>query len=264
MTLPPLIEARAPAGERPPVAAPGRSLAANFRDVVIRPAATFRDLARRPRWAAPLVVITLLSVVVALLGWPTMARVVREATPSLSGNTPPELEALTLGAALAAGLVGAAIGTPLGVVIWGVLFWGWGRLTGAAAADLGRAVAALAYVSLIWIFSSLADVAALALSPGAVEPAGIVAVKPLSLAALFESGEIALPLHAGLAYVSVFSLWWAALLVVAGIHASGMSRATAVGFAVLAWVAMGVLTVLGAAVSALGGDVQLPGAPVAL
>ena len=263
MTLRPPVVARG-AGERPPVAAPARSLAANFRDVVIQPAATFRDVARRPRWLAPLVAVTLASVIVSLLGWPTMARIVRETMPELGPGAPPGLEALTLGSALMAAILGPLFGTPLGISICGVLLWGWARLTGAGGARLDRAVAAIAFVSLIGVFSSVADVVALTLFPEAVDPVAIPVVKPLSLAALFEPGEVTLPLHAALGHVSVFSLWWAALLVVAGTHALGMSRGAAIGFAALAWVAMGVLIALGASLSGLGSAGQLPGAPIAL
>jgi hypothetical protein len=236
----------------------------NFRDLVLRPTVTFRDVSGRPRWLAPLAAVTLASVIVSLLGWPTMAEIVRQTMPELGPGAPPGMEALTLGTALAAAIFGPVVGTPVATLIYAVLLWGWARLVGAAGARLEAAVAALAYAALIGVFSSAADVITLMLSPGSIEPVSVRAIQPLSLAALFEAGAIAPPFHAALAHVNAFSLWWAGLLAVAGVHAVGMPRGPAIGFAVLAWVATGLLLVLGAAVAALSGGGRLPGAPVAL
>ncbi len=44
----------------------GRSVAKNFGDVILEPSATFEDVAERPRWLVPLIVIAVAKIVPAV------------------------------------------------------------------------------------------------------------------------------------------------------------------------------------------------------
>jgi hypothetical protein len=245
-----LVESPPVVGARPPALARRPSLLASLTGVVVRPAATFRDVALWPRWIGSLAVVVGAVLIITLAGLPFMWRILVEQFEAVGG--PAEMKPLVLGVSLAGALAGAVLGPPFWAAILAVVMWGWAKIVDERHVPFVVAMAAAAHVGVIVVLRALAGTVLLALGYGAdVVGLGMSPASKLGLGGLFDPTAMPAPIYGALAQVELFSIWMAVVIAVAGVHALGMRKGSAAAVAVLVWFLNAMLQFVGVAVTML-------------
>lgn len=213
-----------------------RSVWQNFRDVFAQPSATFDDVAEQPNWWAPLLVILAVTVVVSYLMLPMFLEVQaleveRSVPPAERAQALEQIE--TFGGTL--GFLLSVAATPFVLVIMAFLFWAMALISAAQNARYGVAFTALTYAGVAYVVQGIAQAFVVV-----IKGADIVAREggpPHFGVGLFLEKQSLPPLVWGfLANINLFSIWYAALLGIAGVHALKMERGPAYAFAMTIWV----------------------------
>ncbi|MBW3661271.1 MAG: YIP1 family protein, partial [Gemmatimonadetes bacterium] len=135
-----------------------RSMAENFRDVVVDPEATFGDVAERPRWLVPLIVLAVATLIVSYFMMPVWSEM-QQAELARQEMSAEQVEQSQRMMELFqwVGLAMVPIITAVIMAIWAFLFWGWGTIAGARNARFGVAFSAIVYAGLIYLFQAIAQ-----------------------------------------------------------------------------------------------------------
>lgn len=222
-----------------------RSVWENVRDVVLQPSSTFADVAERPNWLAPLLVVGIGTMIVAVLMKPALEALQFATILESEALGPDEREAAL--AAIEAwswiGVVIAPVAFAIVTAILAFLFWGWAAVVGARNAEYPVALAALAYAGVVgWIQGLLQ---ALVVGLKGAETVAREGGPPLFGLSLFlDRGDLPALAWGMIANVNLFSIWFAVLVGVAGIHALKASKGAATVAAVGVWFVQGLLTAL--------------------
>jgi len=217
-----------------PTAAHGnRSVWRNFADVVLEPSATFEDVAERPRWVVPLVVIVVASLIVSIFLSPVQLEIQKlQAMERFSGEaleaTLRQIERFGRFAPLI-----SVIGTPLFLAIFAFLFWGFGLVSGAKNSEFAVAFASMVYLGTIQVLLQVAQIVVVQIK--GVETVAREGLPLFGLSMFVERGDLPLFAWTFIVGINFFSIWYAIVLGIAGIHALEMSRGAAATFAVILW-----------------------------
>lgn len=229
---------------QPPTTEPvgsGRSLWTNVWGVFFEPAATFEDVAERPRWLGPLLILLAVVVVTTWLMLPMWvelqkaALAARDMTPEQRQQAVEQIAKFKY-----VGIVFAPIVTAIITAIVGFLFWGWATVTGAQHPRYGVAFAAVAFAGLIVALQSIAQTIVVWVK-GAEQVAREGGPPTFGLGLFLHRNEMSGIVWGLLANVNFFSIWYAVVLAIAGVHALKMSKGSAWAFAVFMWIATGLL-----------------------
>lgn len=221
-----------------------RSMAENFRDVVLDPEVTFEDVAERPKWLMPLIVLAVVTLIVSYFMMPLWAEMQAEALAEQDLSAEQlEQQRQMMETFKWVGLAMAPIMTALISLLWGFLFWGWGTIAGAKNSRFAVALTAVVYAGLIYIFQSIAQ-AIVVVAKGAETVAAEGGPPTFGLTLLIERGEMSGLVWAFLSNVNFFSIWYAVVIAIAGQHALKMSKGASWGFAIAGWVLAGLLMTL--------------------
>lgn len=219
-----------------------RSVLENFRDVIFAPSATFEEVGRRPRVLIPLLALmaaTLIASYFLMPLWSELQELQVMKNPELSAE---EREARLSGmeAFKWIGLAIAPIGFAAVLAVTAALFWGWAAISGARNAEYKVAFSSL-------IFAGAVGVVQMYLQAAVVQIKGVEMVAreggpPLFGLSLFlDRDDFPSLVWGQLANLNFFSIWYAVLIAIAGIHALKMSRTSAYTAAVVLFVMGGVL-----------------------
>lgn len=224
-----------------PGAEAGRSVWENLRDVVLEPIATFEDVAQRPRWLTPLGVVLAITVVVS---WVMLPAIVEQQRLQVLERVPPEQQEQALQQVeMFAGWLGllfSIVSTPVMIAIVAFLLWGFALAAGAKRARFGVAFTAMTYASVIHVLQGIAQAVVVAIK-GAEQVAREGGAPTFGLGLFLERGELPALLYGILVNVNFFSIWYAVVLGIAGVHAIKMSKGAATAFAVMMWLVGGVV-----------------------
>lgn len=226
--------------ENPPIPEPGaseggRSVWQNFADVVMEPSATFEDVGERPRWVVPLVVIVVATVIVSIFLTPVQMEVQKlQIMERFDG----EQQEAALRQIEQFGKFGPAItviATPVFLAIFGFLFWGFGLVSGARNATFKVAFTSMIYLGTIQVLMQLAQLVVVQIKgAGTVAREGGLPLFGLSL--FMERGDLPLAIWTFVVGLNFFTIWYAIVMGIAGVHALKMSKGAAGTFAVVMWV----------------------------
>lgn len=218
----------------------GRSMAENFRDVIVDPEATFEDVAERPKWVMPLVVLAVATLVVSFFMLPMWTEM-QQAQLAGQDMTAEQMEQSRqmMETFKWVGLVMAPIMTAVIMAIWAFLFWGWGTMAGAKNARYGVAFAAVVYAGLIYLLQSVAQ-AVVVVAKGAEQVAAEGGPPTFGVTLFLDRGDLSGLVWGLLSNINFFSIWYAVVIAIAGQHALKMGKGASWGFAVVVWVISGI------------------------
>jgi hypothetical protein len=130
--------------------------------------------------------------------------------------------------------IGLAI-TPIGFgVVLGLsalLFWGWAAISGAGNADYKVAYSALIYASVVIVLQMVLQAVVIGIK-GAEQVAREGGPPLFGLSLFLDRDDFPRLVWGLLASLNFFSVWYAVLAVIAGVHALRMSRGSAIAVAV--------------------------------
>lgn len=217
-----------------------RSMAENFRDVVVDPAAAFEDVAERPRWLMPLIVLAVATLVVSYFMMPVWSEMQQAelARQEMSAEQVEQSQRM-MEVFKWVGLGMVPVITAVIMAIWAFLFWGWGTMAGARNARFDVALSAVVYAGLIYLFQAIAQAIVVA-AKGAERVAAEGGPPTFGVTLFLERGEMSGLLWGFLANVNFFSIWYAVVIGIAGQHALKMGKGASWGFAVVVWVISGI------------------------
>jgi hypothetical protein len=223
-----------------------RSVADNFRDIIFAPRATFEDVAERPRWALPLVILAAVLLAMSFFNLPMVEELQRIAIagdPRLS-ESQREQAFGQLAMWKWVGVVAAPIVYGVVTAFMGLLLWGWSAIAGAKNAEYPIAFTALVYASAVTVLQVVLQAFVIA-----IKGAEVVAREggpPLFGLSLFiDRGDMPALLWGQLANINFFSIWYSVLVALAAVHALKASRGAAYALGVAVFVISGFLTALG-------------------
>jgi hypothetical protein len=213
----------------------GRSMWKNFIDVIFEPSSTFEDVARRPNWVGPLLVILAVTVVTSFLLMPLWAEVQRIGVMRQDMPAEQREQALRMMETFKwVGLVVAPIMAAVITCVFALLFWAWGAISGGKNATFKIAFTALLYTGIIYMLQSVAQ--AIVVYVKGAEQVALEGGQPtFGLALFMERGDMSRWLWGLIASVNFFSIWYTVVLAIAGVHALKMSKGSAYAFAVAMW-----------------------------
>lgn len=222
----------------------GRSVWENLRDVVVEPSATFEEVAERPTWLVPLLVILGVTVVVTFLSMPLWSEM-QELAMAERGMSAEQREQAVQQMEVFQwlGLVIAPIATAVMIAIVAFIFYGWAAVTGARNARYPVAFAATVYAGVIMLFQSIGQAVVIQLK-GAEQVAREGGPPTFGLALFIERGDMPAVVWGFVQNVNFFSIWYTVVLAIAGIHALKMGKGSAWSFAIAMWVVGGLLMML--------------------
>lgn len=224
----------------------GRPIGQNFRDVVFAPRATFEDVAERPRWVAPLLILAAILLAMAFFNLPMVEELQRTAIMDDQRLSDAQREQ-TLGQLATWKWVGvAAAPIVFGVVtaFMGLLLWGWSVIAGAKNAEYPIAFTALVYASAVTVLQVVLQ--ALVIAIKGAETVAREGGPPLFGLSLFvDRGDMPALLWGQLANINFFSIWYSVLVALAAIYALKASRRAAYALGVAVFVISGFLTAVG-------------------
>ena len=227
-----------------PAPAPGsgseRSMTQNFADVIVDPEATFEDVAERPRWLVPLIVLAVATLIVSYFMMPMWAEM-QEAQLAGQEMTSEQVEQSRqmMETFKWVGLAMAPIMSAVIMAIWAFLFWGWGTIAGAKNARYPVAFTAIVYAGIIYLLQSVAQ-AVVVVVKGAEQVAAEGGPPTFGVTLFLERGDMSGLMWGLLSNVNFFSIWYAVVIAIAGQHALKMSKGASWGFAVVVWVISGI------------------------
>lgn len=222
----------------------GRGFGANLRDVFLEPSSTFDDVAEHPKWLVPLLVLLAITTVITFFQMPLWSEM-QELALARQDMTPEQREQAMSGMAVFkwVGLAIAPIATAILTAIFGFLFYGWGAVTGARNARFSVAFTALIYTGFIMMIQSAAQSVVVAVK-GAETVAREGGPPFFGLSLFVERGDMPAILWGFIQNLNFFSIWYTAVLAIAGVHAIRMGKGSAWSFALAMWVIGGLLMAL--------------------
>lgn len=220
--------------EEPGSGGEDRSVGRNFVDVVTEPSATFEDVAERPKWLVPLIVIVVATVALSYVLGPVQMEIQKlQVMERFSGE---QLEA-ALAQIERWGPYAPAItvvATPVFLAIFAFLFWGFGLVSGAKNATYGVAFTSMVYLGTIQVLMQLAQLVVVGIK-GAETVAREGGLPLFGLSLFVERGDLPLLAWTFVVGLNFFSIWYAIVMGIAGVHALKMGRGAAATFAVILW-----------------------------
>ena len=217
-----------------------RSVLENFRDVIFEPSATFQDVGRRARVLVPLLILMAATLVASYLLmplWTELQQIKVLQNPDLS---PEQRETAISGMEKFRwlGLVISPFGFALVLAVTALLFWGWAAIAGAKNAEYKVAFGALVYASVVGVIQMYLQAAVIQIK--GVEQVAREGGPPLFGLSLFlDRDDFPRLVWGQLANLNFFSIWYAVLIAIAGIHALRMSRGSASTVAVILFLISG-------------------------
>lgn len=217
-----------------------RSMVENFRDVIVDPEATFEDVAERPKWVAPLIVLVVATLIVSWFMMPMWSQM-QQAQLAGQGMSPEQIEQSRqmMETFKWVGLAMAPIMSAVIMAIWAFLFWGWGTIAGARNARYGVAFAAVVYSGLIYLIQSVAQ-AIVVVAKGGEQVAAEGGPPTFGVTLFLDRGDMSGLMWGMLSNINFFSIWYAVVIAIAGQQALKMSKGASWGFAVVVWVISGI------------------------
>lgn len=216
-----------------------RSMGVNFRDVIFEPSATFADVAERPRWVAPLLVVSTAVLVVSALMMPLWEAMQVQQLQSMPAEERAQAEQM-MAAFKWVGVAVSPIVVAVITALTALLFWTWGAVAGARNAEYKVAFSALVYTSVIVFLQTILQAVIMAVK-GAEQLAREGGPPTFGLALFIDRGDMGKILWGQIENLNFFAIWYAAVLAIAGIHALRMSRGASIAFAIVMFVIGGVL-----------------------
>jgi hypothetical protein len=219
-----------------------RSIWKNFSDLIFEPSATFDDVAERPRWFLPLIVL-LAGVIVASFFlvplWTEMQQLSlseREMSPEQREQARAGMEAFKWIGLAVAPIIYVAI-----TALMALLLWGWAAMSGARNAEYRVAFTALVYIGLTGFLQMVLQAVVVAVK-GAEQVAREGGPPLFGLSLFLDRGDMPKLLWGQLANINFFAIWSAILVGIAGVRALKMSRGSATALAVVIFLITGLLT----------------------
>ncbi|MGH7550116.1 MAG: YIP1 family protein [Gemmatimonadota bacterium] len=214
-----------------------RSVLENFRDVIFAPSATFEEVGRRPHVLVPLIILMAAALVASYLLMPLWTEL-----QQLRVMENPDLSSEQREAAISGmesfkwiGLVISPIGFAVVLALTALLFWGWAAISGAKNAEYKVAFGALTYASVVGVIQMYLQAAVIQIK--GLEQVAREGGPPLFGLSLFlDRDDFPSLVWGQLANLNFFSIWYAVLIAIAGIHALRMSRGSATTIAVILFV----------------------------
>ena len=238
----------------------GMSEVSRLTGVFFEPKKAFQDIARRPAFLAPLILVILGSVLFTLLlsqrvGWDRVVRQQQELSPRQQermANMPPETRerAQAVGRMIApiAAYASSVLGRPIGYLILAAVLLGIVRGIMGAPITLKQMYAVIAYAALpVLIQTALTAVVLYLKSPDDFNNMNPLAFNP---AAFMDPMTTAKPLYTIARSLDLFS-FWTMLLTAIGIQAAGGKRVSFGGALTAVLVPWAVLVLIGAGLSSL-------------
>jgi hypothetical protein len=214
-------------------AAAERSVLKNFSDAIFAPSETFEDVGRHPRILVPLLLLLAAVTIVAWFHmpvWSELQALTIAGDPDLS----PEQRAAAIARMESFMWIGLAI-TPIGfgvvLALSALLFWGWAAISGAGNADYKVAYSALIYASVVIVLQMVLQAVVIGIK-GAEQVAREGGPPLFGLSLFLDRDDFPRLVWGLLASLNFFSVWYAVLAVIAGVHALRMSRGSAIAVAV--------------------------------
>ncbi|MGH7564150.1 MAG: YIP1 family protein [Gemmatimonadota bacterium] len=226
------------AAQDPAQTRPGeRSVWGNFRDVIFAPSATFEEVGRRPHVLVPLLVLmaaVLIGSYLLMPLWTELQQLKVMENPDLS---PEQRETAVSGMESFKwlGLVISPIGFAAVLAVSALLFWGWAAISGAKNAEYKIAFGSLTYGGVVGVIQMYLQ-AVVTQIKGAEQLAREGGPPLFGLSLFLDRDDFPSLLWGQLANINFFSIWYAVLIAIAGIHALRMSRGSATVIAVILFV----------------------------
>lgn len=233
-------EIRDPAGGRTPTGTGDRSVLDNFRDAIFAPTATFGDVGQRPHALVPLLVLMAAVLVGSYLLMPLWSELQQLRVLENPDLSPEQREAALSGMESFKwiGVAIAPIGFALVLAVTALLFWGWAAIAGAKNAEYKIAFGSLTYASVVGVIQMFLQ--AVVVQIKGVEQVAREGGPPLFGLSLFlDRDDFPSLVWGQLANFNFFSIWYAVLIAIAGIHALRMSRGSAATVAVILFIVGG-------------------------
>lgn len=206
----------------------------------------FEAVAERPRWVAPLLILTAILLAMTFFNLPMVEELQRIAIMDDQRLSDAQREQ-ALGQLATWKWVGvAAAPIVFGVVtaFMGLLLWGWSVIAGAKNAEYPIAFTALVYASAVTVFQVVLQ--ALVIAIKGAETVALEGGPPLFGLSLFvDRGDMPALLWGQLANINFFSIWYSVLVALAAIHALKASRGAAYALGAAVFVISGFLTAVG-------------------
>ncbi|MGH7572124.1 MAG: YIP1 family protein [Gemmatimonadota bacterium] len=230
-------ETRDAAGGPTPTRTGERSVLENFRDVIFAPSATFEEVGRRPHVLVPLLVLMAATLVASYLLMPLWTELQQLKVMENPDLSPEQRDAAISGLESFKwlGLVISPIGFAVVLAVSALLFWGWAAISGAKNAEYKIAFGSLTYAGVVGVLQLYLQ--AVVTQIKGIEQVAREGGPPLFGLSLFlDRDDFPSLVWGQLANFNFFSIWYAVLIAIAGIHALKMSRGSATTIAVILFV----------------------------
>lgn len=219
-----------------------RSVWQNFADVVLDPAATFDDVGERPRWLVPLILIAAATLVVSFFMVPLYSEMQQLALAQRDMPAEQREQAMAQMEQFKwFGMVIAPLAYAIITALTALIFWGWAAISGAKNAVYKVAFTALVYAGLIGLIQSILQAVVVSIK-GAEQVAREGGPPLFGLSLFLDRGDMPRLLWGQIANINFFSIWYAILVVIAGIQALRMSRGSAYGLGIVFFLMWGLFT----------------------
>lgn len=230
-------EIRDGAGAFSPEATGERSVLDNFRDVIFAPTATFQAVGRRPRVLVPLLVLMAATLIASYLLMPLWGELQEIQVMQDADLSAEERETRLAGMETFKwiGLAIAPLGFALVLAVTAALFWAWAAIAGGKNADYKVAFASLVYASVVGVVQMYLQAAVVHIK-GVAQVAREGGPPLFGLSLFLDRDDFPALVWGQLANLNFFSIWYAVLIAIAGIHALRMSRGSAYTVAVVLFV----------------------------
>ena len=210
-----------------------RSVWKNFSDAVFAPGETFEDVGRRPRILVPLLLLMAAVLIVSWFHmpvWSDLQALKLAANPDMS---PEQRETAIAGMQrfMWIGLLISPVGFAVITALLALLFWGWAAISGAGNADYKVAYSSLIYASVVIVVQMVLQAVVIGIK-GAEQIAREGGPPLFGLSLFLDRDDLPRLVWGFLASLNFFSIWYAILVVIAGVHALRMSRGSAIAVAV--------------------------------
>ena len=242
-----------PAAAPAPAEPKPNSIARMF-GVLVSPEATFASIARRPTWAAPLIVLIVLSLVsgIVMSSRLNFAAAAREQMESRKDLTPEQADRAVRMAASMGKII--PLMAPLFMVIGllivaGILLLAF-RLFGGEGTFV-QAFAATNYASMPSVIKTIIVLIVVLAKGGAtLAPTALPTLVRSNLAFLFDPKDQAMA-YAFAANFDIFSIWVLILMIIGFAHLARVSKAKSAAIVISLWLVKCVITLIGPAVQSL-------------
>ena len=221
--------------------------------VLFSPEATFASIARRPTWAAPLIVLVVISLVsgIVLSSHLDFAAAAREQMESRKDITPEQMDRAVRIATSMGKIVPlmAPVFMVIGLlVVAGIVLLGF-RLFGGEGTFV-QAFAATNYASMPTVIKTIIILGIVMGKGGMLAPTSMPTLLRSNLAFLFDPKDQAMA-FALAANFDIFSIWVLILMIIGFAHLARVSKAKSAAIVVSLWLVKCVITLIGPAIQSL-------------